>query len=111
VKPDSDGVDSIGARRGNYFYLRDSNSTGWPNSMFAFGWSADGIVVGDRDGDVSDSIGLKRGTDYFLKKTAITGVGKMSASVSVPSMMRPSPESGKSAGNRKRPAPVLTKNE
>lgn len=63
---DGDGIDTIGLRRGNRFYLRNENSSGRHEITFTFGRATDSVVVGDWDGDGIDTVGIHRGKRFHL---------------------------------------------
>jgi hypothetical protein len=73
-----DGFDSIGVKRGNVFYLRNSNSPGNPDITFTFGAASDVAVVGDWNGDGIDTIGLRRGATYYLRDSNSSGAADYS---------------------------------
>jgi predicted extracellular nuclease len=51
----------------NTFYLRNSNSTGAPHYIFAFGAAGDIPITGDWNGDGVESTGVYRNGRFFLK--------------------------------------------
>ncbi|MDH3753040.1 MAG: hypothetical protein OEU32_04125 [Acidimicrobiia bacterium] len=69
-----DGIDTVGYRNGNVWYLRNSNSAGAADvTPFAFGAGADQPVVGDWDGDGIDTIGVRQGNTYLLRNSNSPG--------------------------------------
>ena len=75
------GISTIGVRRGNNFYLRNSNSTGPHDISFNFGKAADDPLMGDWDGDTGISAsqpggktaGVRRGNNFYLRNSNSTG--------------------------------------
>ena len=55
-----DGIDTVGVKRGNIFYLRNSNNSGIADVTIVFGDSADRPVVGDYNGDGTETVGVSR---------------------------------------------------
>jgi hypothetical protein len=47
---DGDGIDSIGIYRNGLFYLRNSNTQGFADMVFALGNNGDVPIAGDWDG-------------------------------------------------------------
>lgn len=70
-----DGIDTVGVRRGNAFYLRNVNSSGNANLAFSFGTSTDRAVCGDWNGDGIDTIGVYRPSNqnWYLRDANTTG--------------------------------------
>jgi peptidoglycan hydrolase-like amidase len=75
-----DGVDTIGVRRGNTWFLRNSNSAGPPHLSFSFGHPTDVPVVGDWNGNGVDTIGVKRGNQWYLRNANSSGAPNVSLS-------------------------------
>jgi hypothetical protein len=75
--PASSGNDTIGLFRpaGNLFFLRNSNTTGFPDVTVAFGAPGDLPIVGDWDGDGTTTIGLYRPSTstFFLRNSNTAG--------------------------------------
>lgn len=72
VEPNaSDNEDTIGVYRPSTseFFLRNSNTTGFADIVFAFGNPGDLPVVGDWDGDGMDTVGVFRDGTFFLKNS------------------------------------------
>jgi hypothetical protein len=69
-----DGVPTPGVKRGNTYYLRNSNTSGVADVAFTFGDPADVPVVGDWNGDGTDTIGVKRGNVFYLRNSNTSGV-------------------------------------
>jgi hypothetical protein len=73
----SSGNDTIGLFRpaGNLFFLRNSNTTGFPDVTVAFGAPGDIPLVGDWDGNGTTTIGLYRPSTstFFLRNTNTAG--------------------------------------
>ena len=70
---DGDGTDTPLIRRGNTFFLRNSNTTGTADTVFSYGDRGDVVLVGDWDGDGRDTLAVRRGGTYFLKNSVTTG--------------------------------------
>lgn len=68
-----DGKDSVGMKRNNIFYLRNSLTSGKPETTFAFGKPEDEVIVGDWNGDGKDSIGIRRGNIFYLRNNLSSG--------------------------------------
>jgi hypothetical protein len=75
---DGDGVDTPGIKRGNTYYLRNSNTSGVADISFVFGDSTDTPVVGDWDGNGTETIGIRRGNTYYLRNSNTSGVADVS---------------------------------
>jgi hypothetical protein len=71
---DGDGVSTPGVKRGNTYYLRNSNTSGIADITFIYGDAADAPLVGDWDGNGTDTIGIKRGNTYYLRNSNTSGV-------------------------------------
>ena len=73
----SSGNDTIGLFRptGNLFFLRNSNTAGFPDVTVAFGAPGDIPVVGDWDGNGTTTMGLYRPSTstFFLRNTNTAG--------------------------------------
>ncbi len=70
---DGNGTDTVGIYRNGSFYLRNSNTLGSYNLVFAFGQSGDQPVVGDWDGDGIDTIGVYRNGLFLLRNSNSAG--------------------------------------
>nr|KEP23495.1 hypothetical protein DA06_08025 [Georgenia sp. SUBG003] len=71
---DGDGADTLAYRRGNAFYVRNSNTTGEPDQLFTYGRPGDTVLVGDWDGDGVDTLAVRRGNLYHVKNSLTSGV-------------------------------------
>ena len=71
------GTDTIGLFRtsGNLFFLRNSNTAGFPDITVAFGAPGDLPIAGDWDGDGTTTIGLYRPSTstFFLRNSNTAG--------------------------------------
>lgn len=63
---DCNGTDTVGIRRGNVFYLRNSNSSGSADITFGYGQASDVPIVGDFNEDGCDTITVKRGSTWYV---------------------------------------------
>ena len=61
-------------RRGNSFYVRNSNSSGPAEITVAYGDAGDTVLVGDWNGDGIDTLAVRRGNTYFVKNSISSGV-------------------------------------
>ncbi len=62
---------------GNYFYLRNSNTTGFPDITVQFGAALDLPIVGDWNADGSWTIGVYRPSTpstFYLRNSNTTGI-------------------------------------
>lgn len=77
ITASSGGADTIGLFRptGNLFFLRNSNTPGFPDITVAFGAPGDLPVVGDWDGNGTMTIGLYResSSTFFLRNSNTAG--------------------------------------
>ncbi|WP_168217891.1 SpoIID/LytB domain-containing protein [Occultella kanbiaonis] len=71
---DGDGIDTIALRRGNLYYIRNSNSAGPFDRVIVYGRADDVVLVGDWDGNGTDTLGVRRGNIYHLRNTLSSGV-------------------------------------
>ncbi|MCU1606781.1 MAG: barrel protein [Modestobacter sp.] len=71
-----DGTDTLMVRRGNVFFVRNSNTPGVADSSFAYGDPGDTVLVGDWDGDGKDSLAIRRGNTYYIRNSLSTGVAE-----------------------------------
>lgn len=71
---DGDGTSTPGVKRGNTYYLRNSNTSGVADITFIYGDAADTPIVGDWDGNGTDTIGIRRGNSYYLRNSNTSGV-------------------------------------
>ena len=62
-----DGTDTVGIRRGDRYFLRNSNTGGPADLDFHYGRDGDHPIVGDWDGNGIDGPGVRRGDRYFLR--------------------------------------------
>jgi hypothetical protein len=62
-----DGVDLPMVRRGNIYFVPDSDNPNITQSVFAYGDAEDEVYVGDWDGDGVDSLAVRRVNHYFVK--------------------------------------------
>ena len=73
----ANGTDTVGLFRptGNFFYLRNSNTPGFPDITTSFGAPGDIPVVGDWDGNGTTTIGLYRPSTstFYLRNSNTTG--------------------------------------
>jgi hypothetical protein len=69
-----DGTVTPGVKRGNTYYLRNSNTSGVADVSFIYGGPDDTPIVGDWDGDGIDTIGIRRGNSYYLRNANTSGV-------------------------------------
>jgi photosystem II stability/assembly factor-like uncharacterized protein len=78
------GTQTIGLFRpgGNFFYLRNSNTTGFPDITVPFGAPGDIPVVGDWDGNGTMTIGLYRPSTstFYLRNSNTIGFPDVSVS-------------------------------
>jgi hypothetical protein len=67
---------------GNFFYLRNSNTPGFPDITAPFGAPGDIPIVGDWDGDGDTTIGLYRPSTstFYLRNTNTSGVPDLTIS-------------------------------
>jgi hypothetical protein len=75
TRPQGAGCD-IGAyesKVGDIFYLRNSNTPGFPDITVAYGAAGDVPVVGDWNGDNSDTIGIFRQGAFYLRNANTPG--------------------------------------
>lgn len=70
---DGDGVDTFAYRRGQTFYVRDTNLPGGPDRTVAYGRPGDTVLVGDWDGDGVDTFAVRRGSSYHIKNSVTSG--------------------------------------
>jgi surface antigen len=68
---DGNGTDTVGVRRGDTAYLRNSNTSGVANATKTMGLSTDRMLVGDWDGDGYDTLGVQRGNWFALSNRHI----------------------------------------
>ncbi|MCK6210457.1 C40 family peptidase [Georgenia sp. EYE_87] len=71
---DGDGVDTLAYRRGNTFYVRNTNTTGPHELTFSYGRAGETVLVGDWDGDGVDTLAVRRGNLFHVKNTLVSGV-------------------------------------
>jgi hypothetical protein len=70
---DGDGIDTLVVRRGNTFFVRDSNTVGPADRTFTYGDAGDAVLVGDWDGDGRDTLAVRRGNQYLVRNALTTG--------------------------------------
>lgn len=71
---DGSGNDTLLIRRGNTFFVRNTNATGPADSVFSYGDPGDTVLVGDWDGNGTDTLAVRRGNTFFVKNSITTGV-------------------------------------
>jgi len=71
---DGNGTDTLMLRRGNTFYLRNTNSGGAADLVFSYGRATDTVLVGDWNGDGTDTLAVRRGNVYYIKNSLAGGV-------------------------------------
>ena len=64
---------TIGMYRNGVYYLRNSNTAGNADLMFAYGSTGDIPVTGDWNGDGIDTIGMYRNGVYYLRNSNTAG--------------------------------------
>jgi hypothetical protein len=67
------GRQTVGVRRGNQWFLRNSNSSGPGQVAFAYGRSTDTPVVGDWNASGQQTAGVVRGSAWLLRNSNSTG--------------------------------------
>ncbi|TRW43008.1 S8 family peptidase [Georgenia yuyongxinii] len=70
---DGDGADTMAARRGKAYHLRNANSTGGADRVVMYGRPGDVVLVGDWDGDGIDTVAVRRGAHYFIRNSLTPG--------------------------------------
>jgi len=70
---DGNGTDTLMLRRGNTFYVRNTNSSGPADTVFAYGRATDTVLVGDWDGNGTDTLAVRRGNAYYIKNSVSSG--------------------------------------
>ncbi|GAB4549100.1 MAG: hypothetical protein OHK0023_13040 [Anaerolineae bacterium] len=81
---DGDGFDTVGVYREGVFFLRNSNTSGFPDIFIFFGDSALDIpVAGDWNGDDIDTVGLWRASaaSFYLTNRSVSGDGTVDLSI------------------------------
>ena len=68
-----DGVDTPGIYAKGTFFLRNSNSKGYPDIVVPFGREGDKPLVGDWNGDGKTGIGVARDGTWYLRDHATYG--------------------------------------
>ncbi|MFP5308711.1 MAG: hypothetical protein ACLGIR_03935 [Actinomycetes bacterium] len=69
-----DGVDTIGVRTGNRFFLTDRLTGGkQADYEFAYGSAGDEILIGDWNADGKDTIGVRKGNTFYLSDSFAGG--------------------------------------
>ena len=86
---DGDGVDTLAVRRGNTFFVRDSNTVGPADRTFTYGDAGDAVLVGDWDGDGRDTLAVRRGNQYLVRNALTTGVADATFTYGDPGRRRP----------------------
>jgi hypothetical protein len=71
---DGNGTDTLAVRRGNTFYVRNTNSSGSADLVFSYGDRGDTVLVGDWDGNGTDTLAVRRGNTFYVKNSTSTGV-------------------------------------
>ena len=71
---DGDRRDTLAVRRGNSFFLRDTNTSGPADVTLTYGDPGDTVLVGDWDGDGTDTFAVRRGNTFFVKNDTASGV-------------------------------------
>ncbi|HHC07230.1 MAG TPA: hypothetical protein ENK55_00730 [Actinobacteria bacterium] len=72
---DGDGIDTVGVRRGDRWYLRNSLTPGYAEIVVDYGMAGDLLVVGDWDGDGRRTPGVFRSDEarFHLRFSTTTG--------------------------------------
>jgi hypothetical protein len=70
---DGDGIDTPGIYANGTFYLRNSNTAGYPEYVVPFGRAGDRPIVGDWNGNGVTGIGVVRGGTWMLRDTITPG--------------------------------------
>jgi peptidoglycan/xylan/chitin deacetylase (PgdA/CDA1 family) len=81
---DGNGTMTPGIVRGNTWYLRNSNTPGPADMVFAYGLPTDRVITGDWDGNGSFTPGIVRGDRWHLRNTNSTGTAHIAFSYGVP---------------------------
>lgn len=68
-----DGIDTVGNFDSGYWYLRNDNSRGGPDTVIHYGWPGVTPVVGDWNGDGIDTIGVFSGDTFYLRNSNTPG--------------------------------------
>ncbi len=70
---DGNGTDTITLRRGNRFYVSNSQRGGDASRVFTYGRPGDTILVGDWNGNGVDTLAVRRGNEYHVKNRIAGG--------------------------------------
>jgi uncharacterized repeat protein (TIGR01451 family) len=70
---DGNGTDTPGTFTNGIWNLRNSNTAGASDVIFAFGAAGDIPVVGDWDGDGADGVGVYRNGTWYLRNSVSAG--------------------------------------
>jgi hypothetical protein len=71
---DGNGTDTLAVRRGNVYFLRNSNSSGPADLSITYGDAGDTVLIGDWDGNGTDTLAVRRGNTFFVKNDTSSGV-------------------------------------
>ena len=69
----ADGIDTVGVKRGNTYYVRNSNTAGPADIRFSYGRGTDIPVVGDWNGDGIDTVAIRRDSLWYVRNSLSTG--------------------------------------
>ncbi|MDH3755848.1 MAG: S8 family serine peptidase, partial [Acidimicrobiia bacterium] len=70
---DGNQSDTPAVRRGNTYYLNNSNAGGNADRVIGYGRASDEVFVGDWDGDGIDTFAVRRGNRFFVRNSTTSG--------------------------------------
>ena len=81
---DGNGTTTVGVSRGSSWLLRNANSAGGANAVFAYGTATDRPVVGDWDGNGTTTVGIVRGSVWHLRNANSGGAANVTVGYGAP---------------------------
>ncbi len=70
---DADGTDTLAARRGNIYYLKNTIAPGAADTVLGFGAAADEVFVGDFNSNGQDTLAVGRGNVFYVRNSLSSG--------------------------------------
>ncbi|AIE82618.1 hypothetical protein [Actinotignum schaalii] len=73
LMPAAQGAPALDEGAGNYYFFKNSLTSGTADMEMSYGRHTDVVFSGDWNGDGRDTLGVNRGSDFYMKNTFLSG--------------------------------------